>query len=143
MKDLVTTIAIDAPAERVWETMIDVERWHAWTASITRIERLDGGPFGMGARARVEQPKLPVAVWTVTEWLPGRAFTWVSTGLGFSTTGVHAVEPTSPTSSRATLTVRFGGTLAQVVGLLARRLTTTYLALEAGGLKRRSEARAP
>lgn len=141
MKDLTTTISIDAPAERVWQTMADVERWHEWTASITRIERLDDGPLGVGARARVEQPKLPPATWTVTDWQPGRSFTWISTGPGFTTTGVHAVEPESPTTSRATLVVRFGGLLGPLVALLSRRLTTTYLGFEATGLKRRSEER--
>jgi len=139
MRELSTSIAIDAPAERVWETMIDVERWHEWTASITRIQRLDDRPFGLGSRARVEQPRLPVAVWTVTDWRPGRVFTWVSTGPGFSTTGVHAVEPESPTTSRATLVVRFGGLLAPLVAPFVRRLTTTYMGFEAAGLKRRSE----
>jgi hypothetical protein len=30
-------------------TLIDVERWHEWTRSIEKVERLDGGELGIAA----------------------------------------------------------------------------------------------
>ena len=60
-------VEIDAPPERVWEVMADVERWHEWTASITAIERRESGPLRLGASARVTQPKVPSVVWVVTD----------------------------------------------------------------------------
>ena len=36
---------IGAPPSRVWDVMVDVERWHEWTQSITSIKRKDSGPF--------------------------------------------------------------------------------------------------
>ena len=36
-----TTVEINATPEQVWNTLIEVERWPEWTASITKIEPLD------------------------------------------------------------------------------------------------------
>ena len=35
------SIDINAPAERVYDVMIDLDRWHEWTPSITSIRRLN------------------------------------------------------------------------------------------------------
>ena len=84
---------VAAPPDRVWAVIRDVEKWHEWTASITSIELLDGRPLAVGSRARVRQPKLPVAVWQVTEMEEGRSFRWETRGPGFVATGIHAVAP--------------------------------------------------
>ena len=69
---LEVSTSISAPAERVWATIIDVERWHEWTASITGAEKLEPGELKVGSKVRVKQPKLPPTVWTVTSLEPGR-----------------------------------------------------------------------
>lgn len=135
-----TAIDIDAPPERVWQVMADVERWHEWTASIRSIEVLTPGPLARGSRARVRQPKLPSAVWTVTELVPGERFTWISRSLGVVASATHAVEK-RPGGCHAELVLTFAGFLAPLVSRLGRRLTERYLAFEIQGLKRRSESR--
>ena len=60
------SIDINAPAHRVYEVMSDIERWCEWTPSVTSIKRLDSGPFVVGSRAVIRQPKFPPALWTVT-----------------------------------------------------------------------------
>jgi len=67
-------IDIDAPREKVWTVMTDVERWPEWTASVTSVALLDKAPFDVGSHARLCQPRLPVAVWTVTVFEPERYF---------------------------------------------------------------------
>jgi uncharacterized membrane protein len=139
MSDFGTVVEISAPAERVWLVMSDIERWPEWTASVSRVERIDPGPLAVGSRARIRQPRLLPAVWRVTELDPGRSFTWVTRSPGVRVTGQQRVEPWGP-GSRAHLGLRFEGILGPLVARLAAALSNRYLALEAQGLKRRSEA---
>src|SRR6476661_6602708 len=92
-------ISISAPPERVWDVLVDIERWPARIPTVDQAERLDDGPLAVGARTRLAQPKLPEAVWTVTELTPGSAFTWTSTSPGVRVTASHLVEP-APDGSR-------------------------------------------
>jgi uncharacterized protein YndB with AHSA1/START domain len=132
------TVEIAAPPERVWKVMTDVELWPEWTESVQSVKRLDTGPFRVGSRARVKQPKFLPAIWKVTELDPGRSFTWVTRSPGMVASGRHRVEPTAR-GSRATLSVAYGGILAGLVAKLLAGITDRYLMFEAAGLKQRSE----
>lgn len=133
------SVDIDAPGDRVWEVMTDVERWHEWTASITSIERLDGGgALRVGTRARIRQPKFPPAVWEVTKVEPGKSFTWVSRAPGMLVTGSHIVIPKGR-SSQAILKVVYEGVVGKIFGRATKGITEHYIALESAGLKKRSE----
>jgi hypothetical protein len=136
--DFKVTVDIAAPPRIVWAVIRDVERWHEWTPSITSIERLDGGPLRIGARASVRQPKLPKNIFTVTTLEDDRGFDWQTTSPGLSGSGHHWIEPIS-TGSRVTLGVNFRGFLAPIVRLFYGRLTQRYNDMEAAGLKRRVE----
>ena len=132
-------IEIDAPADRVWPVIEDVEHWSEWTASVTSIEIVDGRPFGEGTQARVKQPRLPAAVWTVTRHDPTRSFRWEATGPGVRSMGDHAVRPDGEARSVATLVFEQRGPLGALTGLLFGRMIRRYVDMEAEGLKRRSE----
>ena len=133
-------VEIAAPPSRVWPVIRDVARWHEWTASITRITRLDQGPLRLGSRARVEQPKLPKNIFLVTALEEDRGFTWETSSPGLRGAGHHWIEPIGDgRASRVTLGVDFRGPLAWVVALFYGGLTQRYIEMEAAGLKRRSE----
>jgi uncharacterized membrane protein len=132
------SVDVAAPPERVWTVMSDIERWPEWTPSVKSIKRLDGGPLRQGSRARIRQPRLLPAVWTVTDIEPNRSFSWKTGSPGVWVVARHAVEP-SPGGARATLSLQFGGLLGRPVVWLTRELNNRYLMLEAAGLKHRSE----
>src|SRR5688500_7608152 len=135
--DFAISVEIAAPPERVWAVLSDIEKWPEWTPSITGIERLDDGPLRVGARARIRQPKLAPALWTVTA-VDKRSFTWVTRAPGITVTASHVVEAVG-TGSRVTLALKFAGLFGGLIGRLTRRLNERYLGYEAAGLKRRSE----
>jgi hypothetical protein len=129
---------INATPERVWRIMADIERWPEWTESISKIEPQDDAVFAVGSRIRVFQPKLRPALFTITAWEPNRGFTWTSKTMGLQVEGRHEIEATS-SGSKVTLTLKFVGLLAGVIGFVGRRLTEHYMELEIEGLKARSE----
>lgn len=140
--DFSVSVSIDAPATRVWPILADVEHWPEWTASITRVQRLDSGPFGPGSRARVEQPKLSPMLWTVTSCEPNRSFTWRTAMPGVTSIGDHRIAHAPGDGVTVTLSLRQTGVLAPLIALFAGGLTRRYLQMEADGLKRRSESSA-
>jgi uncharacterized membrane protein len=138
MTDFAISVDIAAPPTRVWSVMIDIERWHEWTTTVTSITRLDDGPLAVGSRARVRQPKLPRADWTITELNDGSGFIWETRSPGVTVVARHVVEP-SAVGTRATLSLQFVGILGPLAAWMTKGLNTRYLAIEAAGLKRRSE----
>jgi hypothetical protein len=138
MRNFSITTEIAAPADRAWEVMSDVDRWHEWTPSITSITRVGGRPVAVGTRAIIRQPKFPPALWKVVSIEPGRSFTWVSVAPGLRVFGHHSVVPTGA-GSRATLSLDLQGILGGVFGRLTKNITERYLSFEAAGLKARSE----
>ncbi|MFN7917182.1 MAG: SRPBCC family protein [Vicinamibacterales bacterium] len=139
MKDYSVSVQIAAPPATVWGVMSDIERWHEWTPSITSVRRTNAGPFRIGARARVEQPRLPAADWIVTALHEGRGFDWESRAPGVRVLARHVIEPTVG-GSRVTLSVQYSGIFGDLIGRLTASLNRRYIALEADGLKRRAEA---
>jgi carbon monoxide dehydrogenase subunit G len=133
------TIDIDSPPDRVWDVLENIEQWPEWTASIKHVDKLYDGPLAVGVRARIAQPRAPVAVWTVTEIEPGVFFEWETSSPAIQSMARHRVEP-SGDGSRVTLSIEQAGLFATLLGWWIRRISEKYVNMEANGLKARSEA---
>jgi carbon monoxide dehydrogenase subunit G len=140
MKDFSITVQIAASPERVWQVMSDIERWPEWTPTVASITRTNAGPLRIGARARIRQRWVRPTDWVVTALHEGRQFDWETRRAGLCVVARHLVEPNACGGARATLSVQFKGVLGGIIGRLTGRMNRRLLALEADGLKRRSEA---
>ncbi len=138
MPGLQHAITIAAPPARVWEVLVDVERWPERIPTVDTVERLDGGPLVVGSRTRLRQPRLPEAVWTVTQLAEGSSFTWESRSPGVAVTAGHVVEPHED-GSRLTLAVSVSGLLAPLGWLMTKKLSQQYVETEAASMKRAAE----
>jgi uncharacterized protein YndB with AHSA1/START domain len=138
--DFEISVSIDAPLERVWSVLTDVERWPEWTASMRSVTYAYGAKVAVGSKVRIEQPKLPAMVWEVTQVEARRSFSWMAKSGGITTLAVHRVSPGPRDGIVVSLGLRQRGPLAGLVGILTARLTRQYVQMEAQGLKQRCEA---
>ena len=133
-------VNIDAPPDAVFAVLCDVERWPEWTPTMTSVQRLDPGPFGVGSSAQIRQPKLRPAVWKVTE-LEAQNFTWVARTPGLRMKAGHRVERQGA-GSRVQLSFELSGLMARVASRLYGGLIEQYVTTESQKLKQRAESAA-
>jgi hypothetical protein len=107
---------------------------------VSSVRVVEGGPLAVGKRVRIRQPKLPPAEWRVTRVEPDRGFTWVSRAPGILVTGSHEIEPRDG-GSHVTLSLHYAGLLGPLLARVTREVTLRYIAMEASGLRARSEGR--
>lgn len=139
-RDFSISIDIAAPPSRVWSVMIDIERWHEWTASVTSVKRLDHGPLAVGSRAIVNQPKLAPAEFVITALKEGKGFVWETRSPGAVVVADHRIDVANG-GCRVTLTLKFSGLIGPSAAFMMRNTINEYLELEAAGLKKRCEAK--
>lgn len=133
-------VIIDAPVATVWKVLVDVESWPRWTESMSSVQRLDSGPLRVGSSARIEQPKLKPMVWTVSELVPERSFTWTARVPGVVVMGKHAIVPDGDGRTRLDLAAEASGPLSLLTDLLTGGRVRRYVGLEAAGMKAAAEA---
>jgi uncharacterized protein YndB with AHSA1/START domain len=132
------TVDIDAPPARVWDVMIDVEKWPEWTASMSSVKRLDPGELRVGSRVRIKQPGLAPATMTITHIEPDKCFTWRATAPGVVVTATHTIIEKGK-GSQVVLSLYFDGFVGGIIARATRGINERYIAYEAAGLKKRSE----
>lgn len=71
---------VDAPADRVWQLLTDLDAWPRWGLSVTRAE-LDGTALLLGATGRVWTPVGVPLPFVISEFDPGRSWGWDVAGV--------------------------------------------------------------
>ncbi len=132
------TIEIDAPQQRVWDVLSDIEAWPRRIETVDEVELLSPAPFTKGSQVRLKQPKLPEGTWDVTAWDAPSYFEWRQKTTGITSVAGHRVEALGEGRARLTLTLDMRGFLIPVA-LFYRGLTNRYMNLEAEGMKRAAE----
>lgn len=123
------------PADALWPVLSDVRAWGSWLPTVRSVTPVEPGrPEEVGASYVVLQPGLPRATWTVTEWVPGRTFTWESRSPGVRSTGTHELLP-GPDGTGIRLGIAWAGPFAGAVRLLLGRRTRQYVTREAEALE--------
>ena len=131
-------VAITAPPELVWSTLLDVEAWPTWTSSMTWLRAVDDGPLQVGSEVHIKQPGSRATSWTITQLEAGRSFSW-STKAGVLMEADHEIEAV-PGGTKVTLRLTQTGWLAKLVGMVGGGAIRTAVRTEGDGLKAHCEA---
>jgi len=123
--------------DRLWSTISDVRHWARWLPTVDAVTPHDPDRADeVGASYTVEQPGLPKAVWTITDWQEGRSFTWESTQPGIRSVGTHVIRPNGDGTATIELGIAWSGLLAPIIRLVLGRKSRAYVHREAEALDR-------
>jgi uncharacterized membrane protein len=139
MGNFLYTVEVFAPPERIWATLVDLERWPEWTPTVTRVERLEEGPLAVGSQTKIWQPQLTPVIWRVTvlDETAG-VFTWTTSKPGIRVTATHKMDANGD-GVRVTLSLDYSGLVGALMAWQLKDLNWDYLTREAVGLKQRCE----
>ena len=132
-------VDIDAPAQRVWEVLSDLEGWPRRIGTVESVELLTPPPVTKGSRVRLKETKLPEGTWDVTDWDPPTYFEFRQESRGMTSVVGHRVETIVDERSRLTLRLDMRGLLIPIVALFSRGMTDRHLTGEAEDIKQASE----
>jgi uncharacterized protein YndB with AHSA1/START domain len=80
---------IQAPADAVWQILVDLDDWPRWGLTVARAE-LEGGLLTLGTQGRVWTPVGVPLPFEITEFVPGRSWAWQVAGVPATR---HGVDP--------------------------------------------------
>jgi hypothetical protein len=141
MRQLQSTIDIEAPPERVWSVLTDLNAFSEWNPFI-REARGDLRP-GSELDIRIQPPggRLIRFRPTVIKVDPRRELRWLGrTGVRgiFDGEHVHQLEPVAGDGTRYTQSERFSGIFAWFAGGIVKKTLVGFAAMNAA-LKQRAE----
>jgi uncharacterized protein YndB with AHSA1/START domain len=81
---------VAAPAEAVWNVLVDLDAWPLWGPTVAGGELIDADELALGVRGTVLTPLGVSLPFTIIEFEPGRSWKWEVAGLQATR---HEVEP--------------------------------------------------
>jgi uncharacterized protein YndB with AHSA1/START domain len=133
------SVHIDAPPEKVWAVMVDVESWPEWAESFQRVQRLEDDELGEGSTAKLRVKGAPTSIWTVIDFSPGKVFTWSTKARGVESIAEHIIVPDGA-GTKVTLNVVNRGLMATLLAPFIRRIARRNIRMEGDGLKAHCES---
>lgn len=134
------SIEIDAPQQRVWHVLSDLEAWPRRIETVDAVDLLTPAPLTEGSRILLKQPKLPEGTWDITIWDAPSYFEMRQKSGGVTSVAGHHVEESEPGRSRLTLSIDMQGLLVPIIGPMSKGLVTRYMSIEARGMKLAAES---
>jgi carbon monoxide dehydrogenase subunit G len=114
-----SSVEINAPADRVWALVNELDKWHQWMPSIKKIEIVSQGPLAVGSQLSVTAKVSRLTVnllMTITEFVPERSVVMRGKALGTNLTRFYLFEPADGKTK-----VTVGGEVSGLLSWLARR----------------------
>lgn len=129
---------ISSSPEHIFKVLSEVKKWNQWTKSIIDIAFAGAEELKVGAKIKVRQPKLPPAVWTVTEFSKNKSLAWEKRSFGLKMTANHIIHGNND-GAIVKLQIIYQGFLAGLFYKLTSALTDEYMSMEISGLKKKCE----
>lgn len=141
-----TRIEIDAPAQRVWDILVDLGAYDWWNPHITRLitTLVVGQPIDLLERVGDGEPREARAI--LLRWAPGEELRWLFMGgpaWWFRGERVQRVEALGPGRCRYISEDRYTGPLAPLVAWRVGPQLQRAVDAMAAALKRRAEPGEP
>ena len=114
-----SSVEINAPLEKVWTLVDNLEEWPQWMPSIKKIARVSEGPLTVGSQLSVTAKVSRLTVnllMTITEFVPERSVVMQGKALGTNLTRFYTLEPVNGKTK-----VTVGGEVSGLLAWLARR----------------------
>ncbi|MFO7561396.1 MAG: SRPBCC domain-containing protein [Enhygromyxa sp.] len=139
-----TRVEIEAPAERVWSILADLDRYSDWNPFTPRVETdlVVGRPIVLHVSFDGKAPRRQVEI--LHRWAPGEELCWgmtIGPAWFFRAQRVQRVEPLGPARCRYVSEDAFAGLFSPVVeALFGGKVQRGFDALGAA-LRRHAEGR--
>ncbi|MDE3719948.1 SRPBCC family protein [Nocardiopsis sp. N85] len=132
------SIHIEAPRQRVWHVLTDIEAWPRVIRLVEVVEVVASPPLEVGGTVRLRE--LPEGLWDITVWDTPAYFEFAQKADGATTVVCHRVDALGGDRSHLMLNLEMRGLMVAVISVLPKKTTRTHLDRQAEDLKNAAEA---